>query len=127
MSLHAGSTGIFVVVCQHPAAPGRACWQAARGLRDSQLTTPTGRHCQQSVLPCRSCQQSVAWCRYCWRFCWWTPVLPAVYARSARLLALRHGVTETAGSLGGSSDCAGESHRPVRVLAAVYRWDILVT
>ena len=34
---------------------------------------------------------------------------------------------ETAGSVSGSSDCAGESHRPVRVLAAVYRWDILVS
>ena len=49
-------------------------------------------------------------------------MLPAVYARSARLLALRHGVTETAGSLGGSSDCAGESHRPVRVLAGAVEW-----
>ena len=74
-------------------------------------------------------------------------VLPAVYcvvvvllavwpvdasaASSLRRIALSAGtwctVTEFAGSLRGPSDCAGESHRPVRVLAAVYRWDILVT
>ena len=74
-------------------------------------------------------------------------VSPAVYGMVAVLLAVwpvdagsassvrwiggsagtRCRVTETAGSVSGSSDCAGESHRPVRVLAAVYRWDILVT
>jgi hypothetical protein len=49
-------------------------------------------------------------------------VLPAVCAGSARLLALCHVVSETAGSLGGSSDSAGESHRPVRVLASASEW-----
>ena len=74
-------------------------------------------------------------------------VLPAVYGVVAVLLAVwpvdvgaasslrriavsagtRCRVTEFAGSLRGPSDCAGESHQPVRVLAAVYRWDILVS
>ena len=76
-------------------------------------------------------------------------VLPAVYgvvvvllavwpvdasaASSLRRIALSAGtwctVTELqiAGSLRGPSDCAGESHRPVRVLVGVVEWCALRT
>jgi len=74
-------------------------------------------------------------------------VLPAVYgvvavllavwpvdasaASSLRRIALSASawctVTEFAGSLRGPSDCAGESHRPVRVLVGVVEWCALRT
>ena len=74
-------------------------------------------------------------------------VLPAVYGVVAVLLAVwpvdvgaasslrriavsagtRCRVTEFAGSLRGPSNCAGESHRPVRVLVGVVEWCALRT